>query len=98
MAVAMLQDFPGETLERYDAVVRDLELGGVSAPGQLFHMAGATEGGLRVVDVWASEAAFQAFAAGKLMAVLARHGIQPPQVQAWPIHQTLTPTGPIHGE
>jgi hypothetical protein len=52
MAVAMLLEWPGVTLEQYDAVVRDLDLGGKAGPGGIFHVAGPGEGGLRVVDVW----------------------------------------------
>jgi hypothetical protein len=97
MAVAMLLEWPGVTLDQYDAVVRDLDLNGKTYQGGLFHVAGATDSGVRVVDVWESETAFQAFAEAKLMATLARHGVQPPQVSAWPVHNTLTPTGPVHG-
>jgi hypothetical protein len=30
------------------------------------------------------------------MAALAKNGVQPPQVSAWPVHNTLTPAGPVH--
>lgn len=97
MAIAMLLEWPGVTLDQYDAVIRDLDLGGKAYQGGIFHVAGATEHGIRAVDVWESEAAFNAFAEAKLLATLAKHGIQPPQVSAWPVHNTLTPTGPVHG-
>jgi hypothetical protein len=95
MAVAFLLEWPGVTLDQYEAVVQDLDLGGKTYPGGIFHVAGPTESGLRVVDVWESEEAFGAFQP-KLVAALQKNGVQPPQVQAWPVHATLTPSGPVH--
>src|SRR5437764_1369145 len=45
MAVAMLLEWPGATIEQYDAVIRDLDLGGKSYRGGIFHVAGPAEGG-----------------------------------------------------
>ena len=94
MAVAMLLEWPGVTIEQYDAVIRDLDLGGKSYRGGVFHVAGPAEGGVRVVDVWESQEAFDRSLQEKLGAVLQRNGIQAPQVTAWPVHNTLTPSGP----
>jgi hypothetical protein len=69
MAVLMIHDSPGGTEEQYDAVISLLSDGkGISSlsdwpvPGILFHAAGPTASGWRVVDVWESEDAFEAFA------------------------------------
>jgi hypothetical protein len=97
MAVAMLLEWSGVTLDQYDAVIRDLELGGRAYPGGIFHVAGPTESGIRVVDVWESQEAFNGFLQARLAAALRKNGVQPPQVQVWPVHNTLTPSGPVHG-
>jgi len=94
MAIAMLLEFEGGTLEQYDAILRDLELGGRSYKGGIFHVAGLADGGVRIVDVWESQEAFDAFMGDKLGAALQKHNIQPPKVSAWPVHNTLTPSGP----
>ncbi len=94
MAIAMLLEFPGGTMEQYDALLKDLDLGGKAYKGGIFHVAGPAEGGVRIVDVWASQEAFDAFMREKLGAALQKHGIAPPKVSAWPVHNTLTPTGP----
>jgi len=46
------------------------------------------------VDVRDSRQAFDAFLRDTLGAVLQKHAIAPPQMTAWPVHNTLTPTGP----
>jgi hypothetical protein len=91
MAVAMVLEWPGVTVEQYDAVMDDLGLGGKPYKGGIFHVAGPIEGGWRVVDVWESQEAFDTFLQQKLGAVLQKNGLQPPQVQLWPVHNTLTP-------
>ena len=92
MAIVVLQDFVGGTLAQYDQVTGQLDLGGYSPEGNLFHVAGLVEGGLRVIDVWESEGAFQAF-----MAVLGPaaqgSGAPEPQVTIWPVHNMLRPRG-----
>lgn len=89
MAVAMLMEFPGVTREQYDAVIEELNLGGRPGAGGIFHVAGPTETGWRVVDVWESEDAFDVFFRGKLDSALQNAGVQPPHVSAWPVHNTL---------
>jgi hypothetical protein len=91
MRIAYLLEWPGVTQEQYDAVVEDLELGGKAAPGGVFHVAGPTEGGWRVVDVWESPEIFDAFLNTRLGPVLAKNNLNPPQVSAWPVHNTLAP-------
>jgi len=62
MAVALVLDFPGGTMDHYEKVVERMGLGGRMAPGGLFHAAGIYEGGLRVVDVWEDRDRFMRFA------------------------------------
>ena len=52
MAVALILDLPGVTEAQY-ASARGM-LGEVLQPGNLVHVAGPTEDGWRVVEVWES--------------------------------------------
>lgn len=90
MAIAVLQDFPGGTQEQYDQITVQLNLGGKSPKGNLVHTAGPIQGGWRVVDVWESQDALNAFMA--ILGPIAQNvGIAPPQVTTWPVHNMLTP-------
>ncbi len=92
MAIVVLQDFPGGTLEQYNQVTEQLNLDGYSPQGNLFHVAGMVEGKMRVVDVWESESALNAFM-GVLGPVAQSVGIPNPQVTMWPVHNMLMPRG-----
>lgn len=77
MPVGVLFEFPGVTAAQYDAVSRKLTngrqleaLSDWAGGGILSHVAGPTATGWRVVDVWESPAAFEAFGA-RLMPLLA---------------------------
>ena len=60
MAVAVIMDFAGATLDQYDEVMRrmDLDADQPSPTGALFHWVAATDTGLRVTDVWESREQF----------------------------------------
>ncbi len=90
MAMVVMQDFPGGTQEQYDSVTAQLNLGGHSPKGNLVHTAGPIEGGWRVVDVWESQDALNAFM-GVLGPIAQNAGIAQPQVTVWPLHNMLTP-------
>ena len=54
---------PDMSPAQYDRIIAGLDAAGLAAPdGRLSHVAWATDGGWRVVDVWASEAQFGRFA------------------------------------
>ncbi len=94
--IAVLMEFSGATQEQYDAVIRDLHLDGKTTKGGVFHVAGPKEGGWRIVDVWDSQEVLDTFMRDKLMATMQKHGVPEPQVTVWPVHNTMTPTGPAH--
>jgi quinol monooxygenase YgiN len=60
MALAMLAEIPGLTREQYEAVVQKVNEKR-SPPGALFHAGGPVDGGYRVVEVWESREAADAF-------------------------------------
>ena len=90
MAIAVLMDFTDITQEQYDGILADMNLGGKTPPNAIFHVAGPTEGGWRVVDVWESQEAFDAYARDKIIPLAQKHGMtQPPKFDIWPAHNML---------
>ena len=89
MAVAFLLEIPGFTPEQSAAVLHELGLDKNPAAGQIFHLEGPMDGGMRVVDVWESPEAFQAFVQERLAAAFQKVGftfpadMQPKAV--WPV-------------
>jgi hypothetical protein len=89
MAVAFLLEIPGFTPEQSAAVLRALGLDENPAAGQVMHLEGPMEGGMRIVDVWDSAEAFQAFVQERLAAAFQKAGatfpadMQPKAV--WPV-------------
>lgn len=70
MAVGLIIEIPGMTPEMYDEVNGKANAPDDPPDGLLFHMAGPSDGGWRVVDAWESRAAFDRFAAEKLGPIL----------------------------
>jgi heme-degrading monooxygenase HmoA len=92
MAIGLYMEFLGGTEQQYEAVLRELQLGGHTAPGGVFHCAGPMEDGTgwRVVDVWESQADFDRFRREKLDAALRKVGLEMPgRIISWPVHNVL---------
>jgi hypothetical protein len=87
MAVALILDFPGGSMEQYRAVVDRMELGGRLADGGMFHAAGIYQGGLRVTDVWTDLAHFEAFRDAKILPYAQDAGLPAPEVQVIEVHE-----------
>jgi hypothetical protein len=91
MAVGVLFELPGVTQEQYETITDKLTGGsGLSSlsdwpvEGVLAHIAGPSQNGWRVVDVWESEEAFQRFGE-HLIPITQELGLQP-QPQLFPLH------------
>lgn len=90
MAVGLIIDFEGATLEQYEKVNELMGTTGGLPEGGVFHWAAATDDGLRVVDVWESREAFDKFAEEKIGPASAEAGIQgPPQISEYQVHNIL---------
>jgi hypothetical protein len=92
MAIALYLEFPGFTEQQYEAVLRELNLGGHLAPGGVLHCAGPMEeaAGWRVFDVWESQADFDRFRREKLDAAMRKIGAEmAPRVITWPVHNVI---------
>ena len=65
MALAMLAEIPGLTRQQYESVVKAVNRSGTPA-GALFHAGGPTDRGYRVVEVWQTREAAEAFYGSEL--------------------------------
>ena len=80
----------GMSSDRYDECIRRLEAAGAGAPsGRLFHTCYGPKNNLHVVDIWASQEAFDSFGA-VLMPILGSLGIDPGQPDVQPQHNSIT--------
>lgn len=96
MAVAVVLDFHGATLQQYDEVIRRMNFTprGQGAPGGLFHWCTATDHGIRVTDVWETREQFDAFANEQIGPITAEVGVPaPPEVTVYEVHTYLTAGG-----
>jgi quinol monooxygenase YgiN len=85
MTLAMLAEIPDLTREEYEAVVQKVNESG-SPAGALFHAGGPIEGGYRVIEVWESREAADAFYGSELYRLAASAtSAQPRIVMTWPI-------------
>ena len=86
--VAMILEWPGETQEQYEQLMKLLALDEHPPNGGLFHVCGPIPGGWRVLEVWESEEAFWRFFNERLKpAVRQVEGIPGmPDPQLSPVH------------
>ncbi len=66
MAVCLIFEGPGVTQAQYDQVRNEVAPGDHVPEGAILHIAGPTETGWCVVEVWESEEALQRFSQEKL--------------------------------
>ena len=93
MAIAVVLEFRGATLDQYDEVIERMgfQPNGAGAPGGLFHWVAQTDDGLRVTDVWESREIFDAFAAEKIGPITQEVGVPgPPELTFYEVHNYLT--------
>jgi hypothetical protein len=90
MAKAYIMDFEGGTAAQYDAVIEEMGLaepGALPPAGAVFHGAGPTETGWRVVDVWEDPVAFERFAAEQIGPFATKLGLGAPAIEALDVEQ-----------
>lgn len=93
MPVAVEMRFRGATLDQYDQVIdkMGLQRGGDMPPGGIFHWVTQTPEGVRIVDVWESQEAFQKFADEQIGPYSREVGItEQPEVTFYEVHNYLT--------
>ena len=93
MAVAVVLDFKGSTLDQYDQVIEKMGLTpqGKVVPGALFHWSHKTDDGFRVIDVWESREQFDKFAEEQIGPFTQEVGMTtPPDVKYVDVYNYLT--------
>jgi hypothetical protein len=91
MAVMMMTELPGVSPEMYDEVNKRMGVNPDALPeGLISHVAGPTDGGMLVVDVWESPEAFERFVNERLGPVLADLGAPAgPEPALLPVHNHI---------
>ncbi len=91
MAVGIVLDFKGGTLDQYDQVIKKMGFTpeGKSAPGSLFHWVTKTDAGIRVTDVWETRDQFDKFAQEQIGPLTAEAGMPEPNVTFYDVHNYL---------
>jgi quinol monooxygenase YgiN len=89
MAIALIFDGAGVTQAQYEQVRDEVAPGNRRVPGLLYHVAGPSENGWCVVEVWESQDALDRFVQEKLGQALQKAGIssQPKTIQVANIMQ-----------
>jgi hypothetical protein len=93
MAVALILDFKGMTLDQYDQILEKMGLtpDGETPPGAIFHWVAESDEGVRVVDVWEDRATFDKFAEEQIGPYSAEVGVtNPPEITQYDLHNTLS--------
>jgi len=90
MAIGLLFNASGVSQAQYDQVQQELHPDKKTPAGMLFHVAGPTADGWRVVEVWESQEAADSYFRTKLGAALQKAGIAVlPDV--FPVHSIMQP-------
>jgi hypothetical protein len=91
MAIMMIIEVPGGTVEQYDRANEIMGIrGDDDAPdGLISHVAGKTEDGLLVVDLWESEQALNRFMQERLGAALQQSGMPDARPRMLPVHNHI---------
>ena len=90
MAVGVQVDYRGVTLEQYDEVVEIMGLlpGGPPPTGVLFHCVTETDDGIRIIDVWESREALQAFQDAEIAPLFSKLDVNhPPETRFFELHR-----------
>lgn len=86
MAHAILAEVPDLTREQYEMVTKKVNEFG-SPAGALFHAGGPIEGGYRIVEVWATREAADAFYSSERMREAATASpTQPKIIMTWQVY------------
>lgn len=92
MPIALLISWHGVTRDRYDAVRNLVDWEGNIPERELAHLATVDLDGMRIVDLWETEEAFDAFLENRLKPAVERLGIAiASDVRQLPVHAIFAP-------
>jgi hypothetical protein len=89
MAVQVHAHYPGVTREAYDAMIPQVEARLRAAPGFIVHLSAPAADGWRVIEVWASREAADAWLRETIAPMMAGAGGAAPEVQVQPVHHVI---------
>jgi hypothetical protein len=90
MSICMIFEGKGVTEAQYDTVSSEVIPGAKLPAGMLYHVAGQTPDGFRVVEVWESQAAAETFFKEKLGPSLEKHKVNAVPT-TFQVHKILKP-------
>ena len=91
MSVAIVFNAAGCTQAQYDQVQKELHPDKKPPAGMLFHVAGPTSEGWRVVEVWESQEAADRYFQTTLGAALQKAGIEAVRPDVFPAYSVMQP-------
>jgi hypothetical protein len=83
--ICRIYDVPGATLDQYEAV--DRQLGPETPDGAHVHIAGKTEDGFRVIEVWESREHIERFMNSGLAQAMQEAQIPEPTITEFEVHK-----------
>jgi hypothetical protein len=86
MAVTVFARYPDLSPQLYDEVVATLELDANPPVGAILHVAGESEDGLQVTEIWRTEQAFQAFNDRFVSALQMKGYLSRPTIETTQLH------------
>ena len=94
MAITVSARYPGLSPQLYDEVVATLDLDANPPIGAILHLAGQSDDGIQVTEIWRTEQAFQAFndrfvSALQMRGYLSRPTIETAQLTKKPVNSQL---------
>jgi hypothetical protein len=82
----------GVTPDQYEKLRKVVNWEGNNPKGSVFHVASFSKKGIRVTDIWESEADLNNFVQKRLMPGVKEVGIQgEPQIKVFPLHAIFVP-------
>jgi hypothetical protein len=91
MAVLMMMDLPGVTIEQYEQMNDRLGIHSADdlPEGCLAHAAGASGDGIEIIDVWESAEAFEEFVEHRLVPASEGLDLPQPEPSVHPVHNRI---------
>jgi quinol monooxygenase YgiN len=89
MAVQVHAHYPGVTREAYDAMIPQVEERLRAEPSFIAHLRAPAADGWRVIEVWESRAAADAWLRERIAPMMAAAGRAAPDVQVQPVHYVI---------
>jgi hypothetical protein len=89
MAIVVIDQAPGVSVEQWEALQRKLKDSTNPPSGLNVRLAGPVEGGWRVISVWESQEAYDAFRRDQLAPAIQQMGITKDQLQIAPLHSVM---------